>query len=79
MFAVRDSPKIIKYVNENRNFFAKWAYAAAHVDHTKFLFFVFETILSYKAQRDDMDDLPEFKTKDIEPMTYAKLLYEYGD
>lgn len=42
MFAQRSDPKVINFVNERREFFAKSAFAAAFVDHQKFLSFLYQ-------------------------------------
>ena len=79
IYAVRDKPNVIEFANTHRNFFCKWAYAAAHIDHEQFTTFLYQSICNYKAQRDETEDILNFKSKQIEPMTYAKMLYELGD
>jgi hypothetical protein len=69
---------VIEFTNENRNFFAVWAFAAAHVDHSQFEKYIFHSIVSYKADTDEIDEIYALKMSDIEPMTYAKFLYEAG-
>lgn len=78
MFGCRDNPGIIEFTNSQRNFFAIWAFAAIHIDHTQFTKFLYHTVLSYKVQRGEIDEVSPFRMSDIEPMTYAKFLYEVG-
>lgn len=93
MFGCRDRPTIIEFTNENRNFFAVWAYAAIHIDHDQFLRYLYHTLskflndleyiiihilVNYHGKKNSVDDIQPLKLNDIEPMTYAKFLYETG-
>mmetsp|Transcript_24991 Transcript_24991/g.27675 ORF Transcript_24991/g.27675 Transcript_24991/m.27675 type:complete len:106 (+) Transcript_24991:6-323(+) len=72
------TPAVIEYANENRDFFAVWAYAALFIDHAQFSRFLYHSIISYKAQMGAVEEVSPLKLSDIEPITYARFLYEAG-
>ena len=78
MFEWKDNPVVIDYVNENRTFFAIWAFGAMHIDHNQFRKFIYHTLVNYKSEMGDIDNILPFKSNQIEPMTYAKLVYQVG-
>lgn len=78
MFGCYDNVSVIEFTNENRNFFAVWAFAAMHIDHSQFTKYLYHTLVGYKCQSEAQEDISSLKMNDIEPMTYAKFLYEAG-
>ena len=78
IFETQDHPTVIEYANRNRNFFAIWAYAAMYIDHDQFSKFLYHSIINYKAQTNSVNEISPLKMSDIEPMTYARFLYEAG-
>lgn len=78
MFKWKDNPVVIEFVDTHRNWFAIWAFAAMHIDHNQFRKFIYHTLVNYKSETNDINNILPFKINQIEPMTYAKFVYEVG-
>lgn len=78
MFGCKDNRVIIDFVNNHRNFFAIWTFAAIHIDHSQFSKFLYHAVVNYKGQKDAVEDITPLTMKHIEPMTYARFLYHAG-
>ncbi|CAI2369595.1 unnamed protein product [Moneuplotes crassus] len=78
IFEVQDNPAVLEYVENNRNYFAIWTYAACFIDHDKFEKFLYHVLVNHKSQREEIEDIHPIKLSDIEPITHSRFLYTAG-